>query len=108
MRDRGNQIEEDRLNAEIGRVLAVFPWHRRPAVHAFLLRAVYGRKWRWIGPRIGMSAVGAWKIAKHGREYLDEAIERGLLTRERLLELIEDFIPTPDLLPAATSGDDGD
>jgi hypothetical protein len=96
MRDRGNQIEEDRLTAEIGRVLALFPWHRRPAVHAFLLRAVLGRKWIWIGPQIGMSAVGAWKIAKHGRRYLDEAIERGKLTREALLELIEDCIPSND------------
>jgi hypothetical protein len=96
MRDRGNQIEEDRLAAEIGRVLAVFPWHRRPAVHAFLLRAVFGRRWIWIGPHVGMSAVGAWRAAKDGRRWLDEAIEKGRLTREALLALIENCIPSND------------
>jgi hypothetical protein len=96
MRDRGNQIEEDRLTAEIGRVLAIFPWHRRPSVHAFLLRAVFGRRWKWIGPRVGMSPIGAWRAAKDGRRALDEAIERGRLTREALLGLIEDCIPAND------------
>jgi hypothetical protein len=93
MRDHGNQIEEDRLNAEIGRVLAVFPWHKRRAVEAFLLRAVFGRPWKWIGPRLGMSDVGAWRIARDGRRALDEAIEKGRLTREALLDLIKDCIP---------------
>jgi hypothetical protein len=79
MRDRGNQIEEDRLTAEIG-----------------LLRAVFGRRWKWIGPRVGMSPIGAWRAAKDGRRALDEAIERGRLTREALLGLIEDCIPAND------------
>lgn len=79
--------------AEIERVVSRFPCHRRAAVEAFLLRAVFRRRFSWIGARLGLREMQAWRAHNEGREYLNELIRRGTLTREKTLELIRDLIP---------------
>jgi hypothetical protein len=92
MEQRGNQIEEDRLLAEIGRVVSVFPSYRRDAVTAFLLRAVFGWRYERIGGRLGVTPMQGWRLKDEGRIYLDELIRKGRITRERTLEMIRDLM----------------
>lgn len=89
-----NTVEEARLEAGLAAVLALLPEHARWPVRAFLLRALYGRKWAWIAGRLGMAdQFAAMKLGRRGEVLLNDAIARGRLDRDRLRDLLRAHAP---------------
>ena len=76
------------LAAAIDRQIAVvcdhFPPDDRPAVRAFLLRAVTLRRWQWVGARLGTSPRDAFRLGNRGRRLLEIARRRRRIERESL------------------------